>query len=761
MLLKLKDIKEEKSIFSSKWQELIFRTYGRVPTERLAKTLGTTQEKIVFEATELGLGKVKYDSRWLKQGYLTLLYDIWKLLPYEQILELLGWSEQRLDLALKEEDFLGEKLGGFKPSVEKVVYDDKTRRVFAYKKYVEDMRPQDERDFEFSYPKMLLKETLTVDNQTSYDVNDALAIVSKVYGNFSRKTPILTVDKNLSGETFVICSNQIYVNSKESILRALQGYFGENLDDGKYEPKVNDRIVFGYETGCGDILELDVERVFSDELLAGMFRTKINGIFLHAIFYQLTEFPFDAFYSNGYEKRLAILRKITERCARYGIKIWLYVNEPRGMSVDLFQKRPDIFGYKGAKVGSLCTSVNDVKEYLVSASKKIATEVPLLAGVISITMSENLTHCRSKGQNYCPRCSERKLTEIVAEINNLMAEGFRQAGTGAKVVAWTWAWIAVLGWTNEMKAECIALHDKDVVIMCTSEDELDLGENGIITDYSVAHIGPSKKTIESFSLARTQGKKIFAKIQTNNSWECPIVPYLPVFNLQKEHFDRMLKQGVDGLVYSWTLGGYPSVILELLGRITFERKTYDALLKEHYGSQAEIYKRAFKALSDSFTKMPFCTMFFYVGPNSRAPALKFFSEFINERSSMIGYVYDDVDYWFSGADEEEFTKRFSDMLVEWEKATELLPSGEEKRMALAAGCAWRSSLHYLLFVRTKDKRILKSETENVKKLYFLAREDGRIGYETSNHYLFTCRSLLEKLISLKEEEKEHEKDSLR
>ena len=107
--------------------------------------------------------------------------------------------------------------------------------------------------------------------------------------------------------------------------------------------------------------------------------------------------------------------------------------------------------------------------------------------------------------------------------------------------------------------------------------------------------------------------------------------------LQKEHFDNMIEQGVDGLVYSWTLGGYPSVILELLGRIVFEKKTYDELLKERYGSQAEVYKRAFEALSYSFVKMPFCTMFFYVGPNSRAPALKFFREFIDELFADLGY----------------------------------------------------------------------------------------------------------------------------
>lgn len=760
MLLKLRKIPEEKNIFSFKWQELIFRTYGRVPTDRLAKVLETTEEKVVLEAIELGLGKVKYNPKWLKQGYLTLLYDTWKLLPYEQILELLDWDEQRLSSILKEEDFFGEKLGGFKPDVEKVVYNGTSRRKFTYKQYVEDMQLQDEPAFEFSYPTLFNQNFLTAKNETPYDIKSALKTVSRVYGNSCRETPILKIGENLSGETFILSGNQLYVHSQESVLRALQGYFGDKLQDGYYEPKVKDRIIFGYETGCGDLLDIDVERAFSDELLAGLFRAKINGIFLHAIFYQLTKFPFEPSYSIDYKKRLAILRNITERCARYGIKIWLYVNEPRSMPIELFQKRENIFGYTNGRVGSLCTSVNEVKEYLVNASEQIATEVPLLGGLISITMSENLTHCRSKGQQCCPRCKERKLTEIVAEINNLMAQGLKNAKTGARVVAWTWAWLKELGWTHEMKAECIALHDQDVVIMCTSEDELDLRENGVITDYSVAHLGPSEKTIDTFCRARAQEKKIFAKIQTNNSWECPSLPYLPVFNLQKENFDRMVEQGVDGLIYSWTLGGYPSVILQLLGRACFERKTYDELMTEYYGVSASVYQKAFELLSESFSKMPFCTMFFYVGPNSRAPALKFFKECQVGQSSMIGYVYDDVDYWFSGSDEGKFTKNFTEVLLSWEKATELLPNGEEKRMALVAGCALRSSLHYLLFARTKNKSILKAEAKNVEKLYFLAREDGRIGYETSNHYLFTCRSLIEKIIALKEEEKEYENESI-
>ena len=44
--------------------------------------------------------------------------------------------------------------------------------------------------------------------------------------------------------------------------------------------------------------------------------------------------------------------------------------------------------------------------------------------------------------------------------------------------------------------------------------------------------------------------------------------------------------------------------------------------------------------------------------------------------------------------------------------------------------------------------LLKEEGSLARRLYALAAEDARIGYEASNHYYFTQNSFIEKIICL-------------
>ena len=58
--------------FSTNWQRVIFRNYGLVPTENIAKALKTDAQTIKLEAERLGLKKVEYNPDWLKKGYVTI-----------------------------------------------------------------------------------------------------------------------------------------------------------------------------------------------------------------------------------------------------------------------------------------------------------------------------------------------------------------------------------------------------------------------------------------------------------------------------------------------------------------------------------------------------------------------------------------------------------------------------------------------------------------------------------------------------------------
>ena len=66
-----------------------------------------------------------------QRGYITLIRRNWHLLPYDQLLELLEMTPERLAFALREDDFLWVKLGRLKPQCEPLRYrapDEAARR---------------------------------------------------------------------------------------------------------------------------------------------------------------------------------------------------------------------------------------------------------------------------------------------------------------------------------------------------------------------------------------------------------------------------------------------------------------------------------------------------------------------------------------------------------------------------------------------------------------------------------------------------------
>ena len=108
--------------FPTRWQAVIFRNYGMLTNERIGKVLGCDAATVEAEAIRLGISNTPYQKEWEKSGYITIYRNNWFLLPKEQLIELLGMSEEKYEFILKEEDFLGIKLGDFKPECAPVRY---------------------------------------------------------------------------------------------------------------------------------------------------------------------------------------------------------------------------------------------------------------------------------------------------------------------------------------------------------------------------------------------------------------------------------------------------------------------------------------------------------------------------------------------------------------------------------------------------------------------------------------------------------------
>jgi len=117
--------------FPGRQYEFVWRNWNAVEPARLAEILGTTEGNVRELATSMGLPAANVVPEMRTRGYITLLRRDWHLLPYDQLLELVGMTQEQLAGVLREEDFLFIKLGSLKPKCEPLRYrapDETARR---------------------------------------------------------------------------------------------------------------------------------------------------------------------------------------------------------------------------------------------------------------------------------------------------------------------------------------------------------------------------------------------------------------------------------------------------------------------------------------------------------------------------------------------------------------------------------------------------------------------------------------------------------
>jgi hypothetical protein len=248
-------------------------------------------------------------------------------------------------------------------------------------------------------------------------------------------------------------------------------------------------------------------------------------------------FPFDESYSKGWQERQARLRELIERAGAYGIKVYLYLNEPRCMPNAFFDAHPELLGRRDADYSALCTQHPAVMAYLRKAVRTLCESAPGLGGFFAITCSENLTHCKSKmtGEE-CPVCRDIPIEALIAEVLSAISEESRAVDPTIRTVAWTWAWDDYM--TEEQIRACIDMIPREVVLQSNSEAMLEFvrgGVQGNIRDYSISIPGPAPLAKRVWEYARARGHEVCAKVQINASWECSTLPFLPVFDLIREH----------------------------------------------------------------------------------------------------------------------------------------------------------------------------------------------------------------------------------
>ncbi|MDF2723305.1 MAG: hypothetical protein K0Q59_2980 [Paenibacillus sp.] len=546
------------------------------------------------------------------------------------------------------------------------------------------------------------------------------------------------------------------------------------------------RYVYSYFGVYGDPFTDEEQDPYPDGLLERLSELGVNGIWLQSVLYSLVPWEKAPHLSVGWERRVAGLRRLVERAAAFGIGVYLYMNEPRAMLLPFFDRYPEFKGHEKDHEACLCTSVPEVQQLLKHQVASLFREVPRLAGLFTITASENLTNCYSKAkETNCPRCASRSAEEVVAEVNRLIAEGARSVKPDVRILCWNWGWV---NWERDKMHRAISLLPDHVSVISTSERSkttLIAGVAGAVSDYSISVVGPSEMSQGVWRAARERGLSAVAKAQVNNSWENAAVPYLPVLDQIDEHLRNLLQEGVSGLMLSWTLGGYPSLNLELAASYYWDHSSVEGISEKEealtgkYGMAAgKKIVQACASFSKAFREFPFHVRMLYRGPQNVGPANPLYLAPTGYDSTMVCYPYDDVHAWRSIYPPSVFAAQLGKLSRGWqqglrqlERAKALVPPTRQsayrdlESVAHAAWIhfhsAWLQTRFYLQrerMLKTKSERlkaelagkmaeIVKEELELARRLHGLMQRDARIGFEASNHYFYTAQDLREKTLN--------------
>ncbi|MBE7068279.1 MAG: hypothetical protein E7381_03150 [Clostridiales bacterium] len=703
MLPNIQRVKMPENIFPTKWQTVIFRNYGLVSLQNIATVLGCDTKVVEREALRLGLPKTECDGVWEKKGYITIIRNNWFLLPYSQLLKLLNITEEKLDYILLNDDFLGVKLGNFKPECDEVVYAPLTKEQEAKTKLIADM----------VYPYQVKK-----------------------------------------GENFAKPFD----------------FFKTQFTKGEIKNAKGTRIVHGYLSPCGDAFAEDSEKYMPDGLLSEYARQGVNGVWLHGLLSVLSPYPFDEKASAGYKERRAEMKKLIARLKKYGLKLYLYLNEPRALPIEKFGKYTSLMGRKENGYAALCFEHKETREYLYNAVKDLLTDVTDLGGIMTITMSENFTHCHYVPNNNCPICKDKPPQNTTAAVNNVIQKAIKDSGSNAELIANLWGWSGFMGWTEDQTLDGVEKLDKEVSVLCVSEYDLPIEKGGVksrIIDYSISNPGPSEITKKTLQKASKLGHRVYAKIQVNNSWECSAVPYLPVFDLIYEHLQNLTKIGVKDYMLTWTLGGYPSPMLGMVAEYVQDENNFslDSWYEKTYGQYHKTVKKAVKYFCDAFKEYPFSIDALYFSPNTLGCANFWSLEAEEKTSFMVCYTFDDYETWTKPYPIEIYLSQYEELLKKWEMGYKILDENIEendfelKQFAKVAYTHFKSNYLQTKFSYLKRekqqqveelKQLLEKEKANTKQLLELVYQNAYIGFEASNHYFYTDRSLLEKLLVIKQ-----------
>jgi hypothetical protein len=822
--------------FPSRLHQFVWRNWELANIDRMAQVVHGKPEQLLALGASMGLPRKRgLSENYLKRIYITVIRQNWHLLPENQIIELLGWNETKYRFTLKEDDFLDVKLGRVKPACEPLSYAEPSQdqqrraaeiRALLNKWFGKRLNEPGEDRFAFvqelsSRPSGSLRSrqqkppaghidltsgwTLASEGEASAAENlrwfltERMGVELAAATSDARKVVLRTERRpetewtvETSAERVVITAGNaaalqraVYdIQSEMERLEAPWLPVGKSSKREAWSP----RYLYSYFALYGDPLMEGDAAGLPDAYLERAAMSGMEGVWIQGVLNTLA--PSRAFpeFGEGWQTRLRNLRALVERAGRYGMRIYLYLNEPRAMPAPFFASRPEIRGSRHLDVYAMCTSTEVVRDWIRSAVSAVFREAPGLGGLFSITMSENHTNCFSHGGAWgnrdpvvkdCPRCSKRTGADAIAELITTFRDGVREHSKTAEVISYDW------GWGTPLADALIPLLPADSSVLSISEWSQPVERGGVKTavgEYSMSVVGPGPRATRNWALAKKHKLRTVAKTQFNNTWEISAVPWIPVMPLVVEHCRNLANASIDGTMPSWTCGGYPSPNLRAAASYAFEPRPDDATVlrqeaERMYGAaMADEAVAAWETFSDAFLEFPYGVAI-YIIPTQHGPANLLRPKPTNLKAGMILFPYDAYKSWSGAYPPDIVRSQFRKLAAKWRTGLDMLERvvakapatkkrAAERELAIARTCHihFESTANQVEFYLLRDglpqmtveekgrsrKRmieIIRQERDLSRAQYFVARNESLIGYEASNHYYYTPLDLVEKMLN--------------
>ncbi len=707
----------EYDYFPSRLHAFVFRNWTSVPAKRLAKVVGATSSQINEIASEMGLPKQKNIS------------PIWE--SPKGYITVLRRNWHLLD---------------YPQLLTLLNVDAKTLRARL-------------REDDFLFEKLGTLKPIcpelkyTPSNELEKQKAKKLANLLQKYGieNIFSEAPKFSFIKD-------------FATAKKSEVK--------QKDDGSI------RIAFSYFSDYGDPLMTNTS--YPDGLLEELANKGVNGIWLHVVLNTLVESNGIFEGSDKAPERIKNLNKLIERAEKYGIKVWLYFNEPRAMPDSFFESSKERMAIRGTRyaslnVSSMCTSKEEVLKWLSDSVENVFKQAPKLGGVFTITASENPTSCMGRMHSiseFCPVCKKKGCAEIISLVNNTICRAIKRASPSAELIAYDW------NWKDDDYKHIVSKLDKDIILMTVSEVGSKINRGGVksqINEYSLSVVGPSERSIERWKYAKNLGLRTMAKVQTNLSWEFSAAPELPVLNIAAKHTKRLRENGVNNFLLTWSLGGYPSANMEIFNKYDTSKsdtENISLIAKKYYGdSSAEKVIQAWKCFSEAFEEYPFNITTAYFGPHNVGVANPLYAKKTNYGATMVGFPYDDIYLWSSIYPITSYISQMRKLDVGFTNGMKILNTVDTSTMtdsqkktfenmhnwSNTARIHFSSSANQTEIILLRDKKnpdkaklleLINKEETLAKEQLAIVMKDSHIGFESSNHYFYTAIDIYEKFISL-------------